>query len=150
MTLEPFCKLTDPTTYVSCDWNFCEDHEGRAYWVSFFKRHVETILKLGVDAAVARKEALHQAEARACACRDEYHLAFDAFHAEPGKYDRVDILTLDAWRDGLLRKHGFDDAFIDLKNRENAAALTCLPQVCRQLNALAGEEQLRAVVEGVF
>jgi type II pantothenate kinase len=50
----------------------------------------------------------------------------------------------------LLRKHGFDDAFIDLKKRENGAALRLLPQVCRQIDALAGEEQLRAVVEGVF
>jgi type II pantothenate kinase len=150
MTLEPFCKLKDPARYVACDWNFCEDHEGRAYWVSFFKRHVETILKLGVEAAVARKELLEQAEARACACRDEYHALFDAFHGDPSGHDWVDILTLDAWRDGLLRKHGFEDAFVDLKNRENAAALLFLPEVCRQIDSLAGEERLRAVVEGVF
>jgi type II pantothenate kinase len=49
-----------------------------------------------------------------------------------------------------LQKHGFEDAFADLKNRENSAAQPLLPQVCRQIDALAGEARLRAVVEGVF
>src|SRR5205814_2297716 len=41
-------------------------------------------------------------------------------------------------------------SFLDLKNRENAAALPLLPQVCRGIDALAAEQQLRAVIEGVF
>jgi type II pantothenate kinase len=62
----------------------------------------------------------------------------------------VSILTLDDWRDELLRKHGFGDAFVDLKERENAGALPLLSRVCRQIDELGGGEQLRAVVEGVF
>ena len=63
---------------------------------------------------------------------------------------RVTILTLDTWRDRILRNHGFIDAFIDLKNRENAAALPLLPKVCAQIDAFDDAEQLRAVIEGVF
>src|SRR5437762_12498602 len=57
---------------------------------------------------------------------------------------------MDVWRDGLLRKYGFEDSFLDLKDRENAAAVPLLPPVCRQIDALSGEPQLRAVIEGVF
>jgi type II pantothenate kinase len=146
MKLQPFCKLADPSTYIACNWNLCEDHEARGHWVGFFKRHLETILKLGVSGSNA---APHAAD-RAGACREEFVDAFDRFHASPWRYEGVTILTLDAWRDGFLRKHGFEDSFHDLKNRENAAALPLLPQVCRGIDALAADEQLRAVIEGVF
>ena len=57
---------------------------------------------------------------------------------------------LDQWRDEILRRHGFVDAFIDLKNRENEKMLPHLPTVCQQLDALPDELQLLAVIEGVF
>jgi uncharacterized protein with ATP-grasp and redox domains len=146
MNLSPFCKLADPRTYVACDWNLCLDHKARDYWVGFFKRHLETILKLGITCSNAGP----QAEERAAACRAEYVTCFDRFRASPHEHECVTILTLDDWRDQFLRKHGFEDSFFDLKDRENAAALPLLPEVCRQIDALAGEQQLRAVVEGVF
>jgi type II pantothenate kinase len=62
----------------------------------------------------------------------------------------VTILTLDEWRDGILRKHGFLDAFAALKARENAAALPLLPKVCRELDRLSGPEQFTAMLLGVF
>src|SRR5258706_7471129 len=142
----PFCKLADPATYVACDWNLCQDHPARAHWVAFFKRHLETILQIGSAASNAAPNAPH----RAAACRDEFTNVFDRLHAGPQQYDFVSIITMDNWRDDLLRKHGFGDAFHDLKNRENAAALPLLPEVCRQLDALEGEAQLRAIIEGVF
>ena len=142
----PFCKLADPSTYVACDWNLCEDHAARAHWVAFFKRHLDTILKFGCEAS----NALPDAPGRAERCRRAFYETFDRFGASPGDYKFVNIIILDAWRDDLLREHGFIDAFIDLKNRENAAALPLLPDVCRKLDALDGQTQLRAVIEGVF
>src|SRR5438477_3911510 len=117
--LEPFCKLADPSSYTACNWNLCEDHPARAHWVGFFKRHLETILKLGTTSSNA---APHAAE-RTAACRREYLACFDRFAVRPHDYQNVTILTLDAWRDGLLRKYGFEASFLDPKNCENAAAL---------------------------
>jgi type II pantothenate kinase len=57
---------------------------------------------------------------------------------------------MDQWRDALLRKHGFVDAFLDLKNRENEKALPLLATVCRQIDSTPAVEQFRAVIEGVF
>lgn len=147
----PFVKLADPNRYVACNWNLTEDHAGRGHWVAFFKRHISTILALGVEAAVARGEGEAAAHRRADACRAEFHGVFDAYAADPPTHGRVTILTLDEWRDNLLRKYGFVDAFADLKNRENEKMLPLLPEVCRRIDALATPaEQLRAVIEGVF
>lgn len=147
----PFVKLADPNEYVACNWNLTEDHVGRAHWVAFFKRHISTILSLGVEAATARGGDEASARHRADACQAEFFGVFDAYAADPVSHGRVTILTLDEWRDGLLRKYGFVDAFVDLKHRENEKMLPLLPAVCQRIDALpTAAEQLRAVIEGVF
>src|ERR1700761_1821396 len=155
-SLEPFVLLADPARYVACAGDLTTDAEAREHWVAVFKRHLETILKLGVAAAVARGESADSANARADACRSEFVPWFDAFAADPagaGRHGvaRVTILIFDQWRDAILRRHGFVDAFADLKDRENAKALPLLATVCRQIDAIENPaEQLRAVIEGVF
>jgi damage-control phosphatase, subfamily II, stand-alone protein len=151
----PFVKLADPTRYIACSSELVTDDEGRTHWVEFFKRHLNTILTLGIDAAVVRGAGMEQATTRAEECRSEFCKWFDEFTTDPagaGRHgvERVTILTLDQWRDMFLRKFGFDDAFIDLKDRENALALPLLPTVCQQIDLLSGQEQLRAIIEGVF
>lgn len=150
MPLEPFIRLKDPSTYIACDWDMRVDHAARVYWVAFFKKHVNTILGLGVGCAVRQGDDELKAVARADACREEFYATFDAFNANPAHADRVTILTLDQWRDELLRKHGFVDAFADLKQDENQKVIGYVAQVCDQLDELKGPEQIRAVVEGVF
>ena len=56
MTLEPFCKLKDPASYVSCDWNFCEDH----------------------DIDWAKVEKIYKSPAERAALLDQVSRAFDA------------------------------------------------------------------------
>ena len=148
--MTPFCRLLNPETYVACGWDLSRDASGRTYWVEFFKRHLTTILDLGVAAAAARGESRESATTRAGECRKEFFSRFDDFTARPEGFKAVTILTLDTWRDECLRAYGFNDAFVDLKHRENEKALPLLSMVCRQLDALEGEQQLRAVMEGVF
>jgi type II pantothenate kinase len=153
--MSPFVLLADPSTYVACSWDLSLDAEGRTHWVEFFKRHLETILKLGAEAAAARQLDMDDVARRVAACRIEFVDFFNAFAAEPHDLarlgvDRVTILTLDQWRDAILRKHGFIDAFFDLKKRENEKALPFFPVVCRQIDSLGGQEQFRAIIEGVF
>jgi len=146
----PFCKLADPQRYLACPWDLTADPGGRAHWIEFFKRHLGTILAVGIEAATTRGESLANAQARAARCRQEFVTAFDAFDANPRGFGRVTILTLDRWRDDLLRRHGFVDPFIDLKNRENEKMLRLLPELCAQLDALTGPQQLQAIIRGLF
>jgi type II pantothenate kinase len=149
--MKPFCKLADPHGYVACDWDFSVDAAAREYWVDFFVKHVETVLRVGVEAAVARGEALEAARGRAGACREAFAANFERYARNHNEFGRVTILTLDEWRDQIVRRHGFVDPFIDVKERENAKMLPLLPTLCREIDALpAPLEQLRAVIEGLF
>jgi type II pantothenate kinase len=147
---EPFCKIADLSKYVACSWDLTVDSDGRAHWIGFFKKHLDTILKLGIDADIARGKDARDAKATADRCRAEFCPVFDAFAANPHGYGRVTILTLDAWRDEILRRHGYTDPFIDLKTRENEKMLPHLPTVCRELDALNGEDQFQAMIKGIF
>jgi len=140
----------DHRQYVACSWDLAVDEDGRVYWVEFFKRHLRTILKLGVEAEAARGFSSDVVSQRAVACEVKLDARFDEFLRNPSAFGRVTILKLDEWRDELLRKHQFGDAFIDLKNRENEKMLPLLPVVCAQLDAMSGKSQIMAIVKGVF
>lgn len=128
-----------------------EDSEAREYWVRFFLRHIETLLGLGVDASIRRGEGLHDARRRAEGCRLAFAERFEGFLGSPqASGDRVTILTLDAWRDEILRRHGFVDCMIDLKSRENDKTLPLLAEVCAEVDRHSGIDQLLAIVQGVF
>jgi uncharacterized protein with ATP-grasp and redox domains len=149
--MSPFCKLLDPSSYVACAWDLSRDVAGAAHWAVFFKRHLETILALGAAAARERGESGESVDQRADACRREFHEIFDRFAASTEAHQRVTILTLVHWRDGTLRKHGFVDAFVDLKARENEKMLPMLGPLCREIDAMGNpREQLPAIIEGVF
>ena len=148
--MHPFCKLADPCTYVASPWDLSADAAARAHCVYFFKVQYDRTLKLGLDSAVGRGGDRAEAEDRAHRCREKFFRYLDEFAAEPQRCGRATILTIDAVRDGLLRQHGFEDAYLDLKNGENEKALPFLPEVCRQIDSLAGEAQLLAVIQGVF
>ncbi len=146
----PFCKLADASKYVACPWDLTRDEVGRKHWVEFFKSHLNTILKLGVESAARRGQNVGESLQRADNCRRDFYAAFDAFVANPTGFGRVTILTLDRWRDDLLSRWGFVDPFADLKSRENEKMLPLLPSVCRQIDALPPAEQFDALVLGVF
>ncbi len=146
----PFILLDKPKTYVACAWDLSTDREAGEYWVAFFKRHLETILSLGHAVAMSRGEASASIARRAEACRGEFNAFFDDLLVHPQKYGRITILTMDVWRDQIIRRHGFVDAFDQLKDRENEKMLSLLPEVCRRLDLLSGTSQLRALIEGIF
>jgi type II pantothenate kinase len=149
---EPFVLLAQPGAYVACDWDLAQDAEGRRHWVSFFSSHVRTILDAGMESGVKAGQDKAELERAADACVAEFVPFFEAFDRQPAGRGRVTILTLDAWRDDILHRHGFVDAFAELKRRENEKMLPLLPEVCRRHDALDGDlrGQLRAVIEGVF
>jgi type II pantothenate kinase len=148
-TLEPFILLKSPRDYVACNWDLRVDGRARDYWVGFFKRHLETILRLAAESRDPA-EPSDAFEGRQEACRREFTARFDQFAASPERAERVTILTLDQWRDEILRRHGFVDAFAAFKDRENARVLPLLPEVCREIDDLNPDSRLRVCVEGVF
>ncbi|HQY87568.1 MAG TPA: ARMT1-like domain-containing protein, partial [Tepidisphaeraceae bacterium] len=148
--LRPFALLADPANYIACTMELSNDASARAHWIEFFIRHLELLLSLGVSAAVARGESEPSARDRAHRCRKDFVERFHRFAAHPTEQGSVTILTLDSWRDETLRKHGFVDCMIDLKDAENRKVLPLLREVCDEVDRHHGVDQLLTIVQGVF
>lgn len=148
--MKPFVKLADPKNYIACKWDMRIDHEAREYWIPFFKQHVNTIMKLGTDAMERAGAATSVCTSMTENCRKDFYEHFDNFATNPQAPNPVTILTLDTWRDQILRKHGFTDPFHDLKQRENETALPLLPRVVKELDSHTGDDQILTMIKGVF
>lgn len=146
--LEPFCKLADVAGYEVCDWDLIEDASMRLHWTRFMRRNVVTMLQLGVDAAHRRSD--RTAQGRATRCQSDFDELFDRLEQVPHEFGRLTMWKLDALRDRMMRKWGFDDPYIDLKHRENEQALPLLPGVCAMLDGLTLSESFLTAVKGVF
>ena len=151
IALEPFVKLADPTTYQACDWDLSHDEDGRVHWVNFFKRHIRTILKSGLESDEVKKSK-HIFDFYGAADNASWELEnkLDRFLANPESFGRVTIMDLDRWRDETLRFYQFRDCFYELKTRENERMLPLLPAVCSQVDSLGGKAQHRVLIEGIF
>ncbi|HEX8522000.1 MAG TPA: ARMT1-like domain-containing protein [Tepidisphaeraceae bacterium] len=149
--MSPFTLLADPDEYVASPWDLTTDAEGRGYWCDFFKRHLRTILQLAREMTVARAASLEDFETRARACEGEFDGRIDNFWRHPTAFGYVGILTLDEWRDSILARHGFEDPFLDLKNRENEKMLPLLAHIGAQLDLIKDPpHRFRLAIEGVF
>jgi hypothetical protein len=123
--LEPFVKLADPSTYVACAWDLTADMAARRHWVEYFKRHFRTILKVGHEVEVARGRVAEEMARVVEACTVEFDATFDALVATEACAERLTIIALDARRDALLKRHGFQDVFHrpqGAREREDAPA----------------------------
>ncbi|MGF1633586.1 MAG: ARMT1-like domain-containing protein [Phycisphaerae bacterium] len=147
---KPFVLLADPSLYVACNLRLDTDAGVRDYWLSFFKSHVRTILDLGTRADRADGKVLADVERRREGCLKDFDAYFDAFAKDPTGHGPVTILTLDQWRDVILRRHGFIDPMRKLKDAENEKVLPMLSGVCRKHDERTGHDQLFAIIEGVF
>ena len=152
--MSPFVHLRDPSTYVACRLDLTRDAGQRAYWTDFFTSHIHTILGLGVEAVERRGGDVADAKLRSSAAAAELAERMRAFAAAPdaeafrGADGTVTIFTLDRWREAVLRKHGFDDCFVDLKARENEKMLPHVPAACARIDA--SDDPILAAVQGVF
>lgn len=148
--MSPFVRLADPRNYVACAWDFKTDHPARKAWVAFLCRHIDTILNLGIDAQARLGIDRSQLRRQADTCRDEFISFCQPLAEDPSRVTPLNILTLAQARDRFLRKHGFIDAFADLKQRENAAALPLLPTICAEIDAADPPAQVRLLLENLF
>jgi type II pantothenate kinase len=143
-------QLLDPGSYRACVHDLLAEPEHRAYWLALFRNHYPSMLDEAVrealdrgisarDAAAARDEALRQF--------GEY---LDLITADPGRFGRLDGITICYAREHVLRSVGFLDTYRLAKARENATALPMLPPLLQALDALPPRDRIDALVRGAF
>lgn len=89
-------------------------------------------------------------DARVADFEREYRSVLGEILDHPQHFGRADILTLCEQQQALLRKHGFDDPYLDIKTRENAAALAALPAVLRELDAAEPQREVELLARGLL
>lgn len=122
---------------------------GKEEWVEVFRKSIpEFKRRAAADPRVEDAEALAEKFA------EEYdaHLVAVLAGDHAGLFDGAPtVLKLCKLRDDLLRRLGFADCFLSVKSTENEQALTVLPGVLAELDALTDPaERLLALVKGVF
>jgi len=136
-------QLLDPDAYLPCDWDLTTDHHGRSLWLEIFERQADHL------AAAARQS--DYADADVAEARGRILRMVRAIREDPTAIGpRLDILTIDRRRDGILRECGVDDPFRAIKNRENDRALAELEARCAELDALPEADRLPEAIRGVF
>lgn len=137
--------LADRAAYVPGTLDICGDPSLRTYWLDLFRRHIASTAAL-----VAREHAADpELVARMTNAASTFAAYVDAL-AKGRTEGPFDTLTLCAARERALRAAGVDDPFRRVKERESTAALALLPRVLAELDSLAEEDRLEALMRGIF
>ena len=136
-------QLADGDSYRACDWDLRADAAGRAYWDGVFRWHLDDVLVPLVQ------EEYAPAVDRVAAFRAEYLAMLEDIHGRSEQHGRLDILFYTEVRDALLARHGFDDSFRGVKQRENDAALELLPAVLAEIDVAEPAERLDLLAAGL-
>jgi len=141
-----FCLLRDPDNYVADQIDLVADEKGRKYWLDHFEQHfVETL-----DHALARYGRTARKEIEAA--RAEFAGSLARLREDPESLGdgKLDVISLCKLRDGTLRKHGLNDPFMHIKQRENTAAVEIYKDVIARLGELDGRDKWLTLIKGVF
>ncbi len=124
-----FPLLVDAENYRACATDLLNDHEARSYWLEVFGSQIE----VGLEAAATRGFGQGAIDG----VRRDFLAEIDLIREQPDRHGRLDILLMDEIRQGCLDRHGIEDEFRLVKERENAYALGLLPEHLERVDKLA-------------
>ena len=133
--------IADPGRYVPSEWDLVADAEGRGYWLSHFRRHWEHFERLLAGPVSPERLA---------AFRTDYMAGLDRLERQPDWLGRLDILTLDQYRQDKFDEYGFPDPYERIKRDENAAAIALYPEVIAEIDAAGAAERRAMLIRGIL
>lgn len=138
--------LADPQTYRPNTLDLLDDPVTRDYWIGVFETHLPSLVRHCIRSEAHRPDA-HQ-RAQAFGQKFSEHLAL--LRHQPDQMGSLNILLICRLREKYLREHRIADPYAPVKADENAAALKLLPDVLAAIDALKPDQQLEALIRGVF
>jgi type II pantothenate kinase len=141
-----FCKIKDPSRYDPCEWDMLADDRGRAYWLDHFETQIES------DIEYARRQyaGCDRLEERLEHLRRDVLGGIRDRRRHPDDFSPLTSLSLDAFRQDILDRHGVSDPYKDIRAQETQAMLHRLPKLLREIDATAVESRLGLLMRGVF
>ena len=141
-----FCLLRRPDEYVAADLDLASDAPSREYWLERFVNHFETVLHHALSCYGRSARSRIEAARRQLAAMAETLRGDPA--ALPG--GKLNVMELGRARDKVLRDHGLNDPFAQVKQRHNAAALPLYPEAVHKLHVMDDEAKWLHLIECVF
>jgi len=142
-----FCLLSDPDNYTPED---LELRPSRAEMEALWLKHFEESFARTMNHASHKygRGARKQIEAAS----EEFNAMIRRLREDPTALNggELNVLSLDRFRDEVLRKYGLRDPFADMKERANASASKLYPRLVKTLHAMDDEEKWLRLVECVF
>jgi len=138
--LEPkavFPLLADPATYVACKWDLTANATRRGYWLDLFRSHFPKLLAEAERAADADGQNGPRARSARDGARASFFAYLDHLQREPDAFGRLTILEVCYQRERALRQHGIDDPYRVAKQVENEQAMSVLPNLLQELDAMS-------------
>ena len=153
-TLKSFPLLRWPERYEPNLIDMLESREEREYWLDVLYRLSPSLVEKAVASEISMKgsgsDDHDDVSERGEAFRAVFAAHLDRLREEPAAYGRIGLSGLFEMREECLRAFGFKDAYFDVKQQENAAALAVLPDLLAELDAMEDEARLLALIEGVL
>jgi len=153
-TLKSFPLLRWPERYEPNLIDMLESREEREYWLDVLYRLSPSLVEKAVASEISLKgsgsDDHDDVSERGEAFRAVFAAHLDRLREEPAAYGRIGLSGLFEMREECLRAFGFKDAYFDVKQQENAAALAVLPDLLAELDAMEDEARLLALIEGVL
>jgi len=135
---------------VACQWDLTGNTARRAYWLDLFRGHFPKLLAEAERVA----EADGEDPAAAQAAREGASAAFAAYLGriadEPEAFGPLTILDICYQRERALRQFGIADPYRIAKQVENEQAMSVLPQLLSELDAMPEPQRHQVLIEGVF
>ena len=146
-----FPLLDQPATYVPCQMDLTKDEKQRAYWIELFRNHLEGALELAMADALDRGVPLEVAESQEANARAGFTAYLNQVEAEPDIFGKLTILRICEARESCLRRANIPDPYRLAKQKENETAMSLLPAVLAEIDAISDEpERIERVMRGVF
>jgi len=149
--VNPFRLLADPEGYVACQWDLTEPSEIQAYWINLFRTHLPSLLATYRKRVAEEGGDVTDADRRAKAVEAEFFAYLDTIEQDPGRFGRLDIITICWARERALRNAGTGDVYRLAKKVEDDLALKVLPSVLEEHDAIDDpRDKAERVLRGVF
>ena len=139
-----FCKIADPDSYKPCDWDLAVEGEDRAYLLALFDKHMDGLLKIAASRTSPPPQPM------LASARRRFSDILDELRETPRAYGDLHVLKLTELRDRVLRDCGIDDAYQDMKRRENASAISIYPAAIAEADAVEASARLETLAMNLF
>ena len=118
-----------------------ESQESQNYWIDLLDLNLQSLVELAVE-----KE--QESQSRAAMFESMYRKHLLELRQNPNAYGPLTVRGLLQLREQCLREMGFNDIFLDIKRKENMAALAKLQDHFKVLDSINDEKELIETLVG--